>query len=117
VCFKTFGAGKLLGDTSGYGRPLHPRPRGKFGSGGATAVAEPTLPHLDVETCVRYTLTLDPDVALLGLSAPNEQDAALAAATAFQPFTEAEIETVRGLALDAIANKGGMHWNPDPERC
>ncbi len=117
VCFKTFGAGKLLGDTLGYGRPLKVRPRGKYGSGGSAAVAEPMLPHLDVETCVRYTLTLDPDVALLGLSAPNEQDAALAAAATFRPFTEGEIETVRRRALEAIANKGGMHWNPDPERC
>src|SRR4030095_11688727 len=29
VCFKTFGAGKLLGDTEGYGKPLAQRPRGK----------------------------------------------------------------------------------------
>jgi aryl-alcohol dehydrogenase-like predicted oxidoreductase len=34
VCFKTFGAGKLLGDSSGYGRPLALRPRGKLSSGG-----------------------------------------------------------------------------------
>ena len=34
VCFKTFGAGKLLGDTTGYNRPLEIRPRGKFSSGG-----------------------------------------------------------------------------------
>jgi len=27
VCFKTFGAGKLLGDTTGYNRPLQVRPR------------------------------------------------------------------------------------------
>ena len=27
VCFKTFGAGKLLGDTAGYGKPLEARPR------------------------------------------------------------------------------------------
>ena len=37
VCFKTFGAGKLLGDTEGYGRPLSARPRGKFSSGGRDA--------------------------------------------------------------------------------
>ena len=30
VCFKTFGAGKLLGDTTGYNQPLQIRPRGKF---------------------------------------------------------------------------------------
>ena len=34
VCFKTFGAGKLLGDTEGYSRPLQGRPRGKVSSGG-----------------------------------------------------------------------------------
>jgi 1-deoxyxylulose-5-phosphate synthase len=39
VCFKTFGAGKLLGDTAGYGRPLDARPRGKFSSGGKDAAA------------------------------------------------------------------------------
>ena len=81
VCFKTFGAGKLLGDTEGYSRPLSARPRGKVSSGGSEAEAA-TLPRLSVEECVRYTLTLDPDVALLGLSFPNEQDAAFAAAAA-----------------------------------
>ena len=35
ICFKTFGAGKLLGDTEGYQRPLASRPRGKRSSGGA----------------------------------------------------------------------------------
>ncbi|MGD0094629.1 MAG: aldo/keto reductase, partial [Planctomycetota bacterium] len=34
VCFKSFGAGKLLGDTSGYNRPLEKRPRGLPGPGG-----------------------------------------------------------------------------------
>jgi 1-deoxyxylulose-5-phosphate synthase len=29
VCFKTFAAGKLLGDTEGYQRPLTARSRGK----------------------------------------------------------------------------------------
>lgn len=59
VCFKTFGAGKLLGDTEGYGRPLQVRPRGKVSSGGQESPA-PMLPHLSVEECVRYTLTVDP---------------------------------------------------------
>ena len=35
VCFKTFGAGKLVGDTSGYNQPLKARPRGKVSSGGS----------------------------------------------------------------------------------
>jgi len=75
ICFKAFGAGKLLGDTEGYGRPLSQRPRGKLSSGGTDA-AQPTLPRLDVATCLRYVLGCDPDVALLGLSFENEQDAA-----------------------------------------
>jgi aryl-alcohol dehydrogenase-like predicted oxidoreductase len=72
VCFKTFGAGKLLGDTTGYNRPMQVRPRGKISSGGAET--EAVLPRLGVADCLHYTLTLDPDVALLGLSYPNEQE-------------------------------------------
>src|SRR5512138_1872223 len=50
ICFKTFGAGKLLGDTEGYGRPLASRPRGKLSSGGAGASpADPALPRLSVD--------------------------------------------------------------------
>ena len=48
VCFKTFGAGKLLGDTTGYSRPLEPRPRGKFSSGGKESAAAQALPRLTV---------------------------------------------------------------------
>jgi 1-deoxyxylulose-5-phosphate synthase len=113
VCFKTFGAGKLLGDTEGYSRPLQARPRGKVSSGGGeTRVA--TLPRLSVEECVRYTLTLDPDVALLGLSFPNEQDAAFAAAATFEPLSEPGLEDVRVRAERAIRGKGPCWWNPDP---
>lgn len=111
ICFKTFGAGKLLGDTEGYGRQLSQRPRGKLSSGGDDGAA-PTLPRLTVEECVRYTLTLDPDVALLGLSFPNEQDAALAAAAAFEPLPAAELVRVRARALEAMAGKGPAWWNP-----
>lgn len=114
VCFKTFGAGKLVGDTTGYNQPLRQRPRGKVSSGGADAGAQ--LPRLRVDECVRYTLTLDPDVALLGLSFPNEQDAALAAAAAFTPMTEAEMSDVRARAAVARRDKGPCWWNPDPER-
>jgi len=115
VCFKTFGAGKLLGDTEGYQRPLAVRPRGKRSSGGdddAVAGPGPSLPRLSVEQCVRYTLTLDPDVALLGLSFPNEQDAAFAAARAFTPMSATELAAVRDDAALAIAGKGGVWWNP-----
>ena len=111
VCFKTFGAGKLLGDTSGYNQPLQNRPRGKVSSGGSDDVA-PALPRLSVNDCVRYTLTHDPDVALLGMSFPNEQDAALAAAKAFTPLTAAEQEELRGRATVAMEGKGPCWWNP-----
>jgi len=112
VCFKTFGAGKLVGDTEGYGRALRNRPRGKVSSGGADAA--PLLPHLSPAECVRYTLTLDPDVALLGMSFPNEQDAAFAAAEAFAPMTDAELADTRRRAVEAMAGKGDARWNPRP---
>jgi aryl-alcohol dehydrogenase-like predicted oxidoreductase len=116
VCFKTFGAGKLLADTSGYNRPLEVRPRGKRSSGGDDRAGEggagPRLPRLSVAECLRFTLTCDPDVALLGLSFPNEQDAAFAAAASFTPCTAAEMEEVRGRAASAILGKGPCWWNP-----
>ncbi|MBZ4375344.1 aldo/keto reductase [Corallococcus sp. AS-1-6] len=111
VSFKTFGAGKLLGDTEGYGRPLQARPRGKVGSGGA-APGTPLLPHLSVAECVRYTLTLEPDVMLMGMGFPNEQDAALHAASAFQPLDAAGMRAVRERAHAAIQGKGAVWWNP-----
>jgi aryl-alcohol dehydrogenase-like predicted oxidoreductase len=39
ICFKTFGAGKLLGDTEGYSRPLSKRPSGKLSSGWSNQAA------------------------------------------------------------------------------
>lgn len=115
ICFKTFGAGKLLGDTAGYGRPLEARPRGKWSSGGVDGAGEDgTLPRLSVQDCVSYTLTADPDVALLGMSFPNEQDAALAAAEAFTPLGGSELSRVRDAAAVAIRGKGPCWWNPDP---
>lgn len=116
VCFKAFGAGKLLGDTSGYNQPLQDRPRGKVSSGGDDTT--PLLPHLSVEQCLHYTLTCDPDVALLGLSFPNEQDAAFAAAQSFtQPLPQTQMATIRRLAAEAIADKGPCWWNPgEPSR-
>jgi aryl-alcohol dehydrogenase-like predicted oxidoreductase len=117
VCFKTFGAGKLLGDTAGYGRPLQERPRGKLSSGGSAPAGDasaPTLPTLSVEECVRFTLTCDPDVALLGMSFPNEQDAALAAAQAFEPLTPQELQRIQQRALLAMEGKGRCWWNPEP---
>ena len=113
VCFKTFGSGKLLGDTSGYSRPLQQRPRGKTSSGGSdSAAAPPLLPRLDVRQCVHYTLTIDPDVALLGLSFPNEQDAAFAAATDFRPLSPPQLADIRCQAEAAVKGKGPCWWNP-----
>jgi len=112
VCFKTFGAGKLLGDTEGYSRPLSARPRGKLSSGGAARSGEPELPHLSVEECVHYTLTVDPDVTLLGLSFPNEQDAAFAAAGSFAPLSILKMEEIRRRAAEAVRGKGNCWWNP-----
>ncbi|MBP3956162.1 aldo/keto reductase [Gemmata sp. G18] len=114
VCFKTFGAGKLVGDTTGYNQPLKSRPRGKVSSGG-TDDAEPILPRLTVAECLHYTLTLDPDVALLGLSYPNEQDAAFAAARSFRPLTLDQMDDIQQRAKDARRDKGPCWWNPDPE--
>ncbi len=114
VCFKTFGAGKLLGDTQGYNQPLQLRPRGKLSSGGvADAVA--VLPRLSVADCLHYTLTLDPDVALLGMSFPNEQDEALAAARSFVPLRAEQMADIKRRAVEARQDKGPCWWNPDPE--
>jgi aryl-alcohol dehydrogenase-like predicted oxidoreductase len=110
VCFKTFGAGKLVGDTTGYNRPLQTRPRGKISSGGEGS--QPILPHLKPADCVHYTLTCDPDVALLGLSFPNEQDEAFAAAKNFKPLTAERMAEIRREAAAAMAGKGPCWWNP-----
>jgi 1-deoxyxylulose-5-phosphate synthase len=114
VCFKTFGAGKLLGDTAGYNQPLQRRPRGKLSSGGSDDTLA-VLPRLSVGECLHYTLTLDPDVALLGLSFPNEQDQAFAAAQVFAPLSDAQMADVRRRAIEARQDKGPCWWNPDPE--
>lgn len=113
ICFKTFGAGKLLGDTTGYNQPLQLRPRGKLSSGGVEET-QAVLPRLTVSDCLHYTLTIDPDVALLGLSFPNEQDQAFAAAHTFQPLTADQLAEIRSRAVVARQDKGPCWWNPDP---
>ena len=112
VCFKSFGAGKLLGDTTGYNQPLLERPRGKFSSGGKETAAEPQLPRLSVAECLHYTLTLDPDVTLLGLSFPNEQEAAFRALEEFQPLNMDRMKEIEVHAAKAIEGKGRCWWNP-----
>jgi aryl-alcohol dehydrogenase-like predicted oxidoreductase len=112
VCFKTFGAGKLLDDTSGYNQPLQEWPPGMHRTA-EHIPDQPRLPHLSVAQCVQYTLTCDPDVALLGLSFPHEQDAAFAAAQAFTtPLNREQMATIRQLAVAAVAHKGPCWWNP-----
>jgi hypothetical protein len=61
---------------------------------------------------VGYTLTCDPDVALLGLSFPNEQDAAFAAAERFTPLSNRELAELRERASTAMRDKGPAWWNP-----
>jgi 1-deoxyxylulose-5-phosphate synthase len=112
VCFKTFGAGKLLGDTTGYNQPLETRPRGKFSSGGKEISAEPQLPRMSVEECLHYTLTLDPGVALLGMSFANEQEAVFRAFETFRPLDPATLRDIETRAAQAIAGKGNCWWNP-----
>jgi len=112
VCFKTFGAGKLLGDTTGYNQPLTERPRGKFSSGGRESTAESALPRMAVADCLHYTLTHDPDVTLLGLSFPNEQDAAFQAFETFAPLAPEALRRIEHAASQAIEGKGRCWWNP-----
>jgi aryl-alcohol dehydrogenase-like predicted oxidoreductase len=115
VCFKTFGAGKLLGDTTGYNQPLQQRPRGKFSSGGQRLEFPPQLPRLSVTDCLHYTLTLNPDVALLGMSFPNEQNAVFQALASFRPLTADVVKDIERRAAEAIAGKGTCWWNPTTE--
>lgn len=116
VCFKTFGAGKLVSDTIGYNQPLQDRPRGKISSGGTDAGTEQaTLPRLSIADCLHYTMTLDPDVALLGMSFPNEQDAAFEAARSFTPLSSERMSDIKARAMEAIRDKGKCWWNPGGE--
>ena len=60
-----------------------------------------------------YTLTLDPDVALLGLSFPNEQDAAFRAFEEFRPLGKEQLKEIENRAVQAIEGKGRCWWNPE----
>lgn len=117
VCFKTFGAGRLLGGAAENNRQLQIRPRGKFSSGGVSVAEEDRPPgaapgaRLTIRECVHYTLTCDPDVALLGMSFPNEQDEAFEAARNFQPLSPQEMESLRNRARQVMNNEY-VGWNP-----
>jgi aryl-alcohol dehydrogenase-like predicted oxidoreductase len=102
VSFKTFGAGKLVAETSGYGQPWNP------------PADAPPPPRLSVDECLAFTLTCDPDVALLGMSTPAEQDAAFDAAQTAAPLAAGDMEGIRTRARAAIAGKGPCWWDPDP---
>jgi hypothetical protein len=69
------------------------------------------LPRLPVRDCLRYAFTQDPDVALLGLSFENEQDAAFAAAVDARPMSAAELEDLRARAAEAAQGKGRVWWD------
>lgn len=112
VCFKTFGAGKLVGDTEGYGRPLQEWPLAAQGCRGDLHRSGPVLPHLTAAECVHYTLTCDPDVALLGMSVAGEVDAAVGAARTFRPLSAEAMAGIRRRATEAVRGKGTCWWNP-----
>ncbi len=112
VCFKTFGAGKLVADTTGYGAPLTQRPRGKRSSGGVDG--QPSSQVLTPTECLHYTLTINPDVALLGMSFPNEQDHVFNAYAQFHPLDTVHMDDIKRRAVVARADKGPCWWNPDP---
>ena len=95
---------------------LAARPRGKFSSGGSPLPHEPQLPRLSPAECLHYTLTLNPDVALLGMSFPNEQDAVFRAWESFRPLGELELRVIESRAARAIADKGPCWWNPPGEK-
>ncbi|MFY0570841.1 hypothetical protein ACN28E_44385 [Archangium lansingense] len=46
------------------------------------------------------------------MSFPNEQDAALHAAAAFEPLSAEQMAEVRRRAVQAIEGKGAVWWNP-----
>jgi 1-deoxyxylulose-5-phosphate synthase len=54
-------------------------------------------------------------VALLGLSYPNEQDAAFDAARSFRPLGADAMDDIRRRATQARRDKGPCWWNPDPD--
>ena len=62
------------------------------------------------------TLTLDTDVAVLGMSYPNEQDAVLQAFRDCRPLANEQLDDIRRGAAKAVEGNGGCWWNPGNER-
>jgi 1-deoxyxylulose-5-phosphate synthase len=83
---------------------VQPGPELPAASSPARGCHDAALPRLEVRECIGYALTLEPAVALLGLSFENEQDAAFAAAAEFTPLSARELEAARG--------KGRVWWDP-----
>ncbi len=69
----------------------------------------------DPARCVRYTLTQDPDVALLGMSTPAEVEVAVLAARGFSPMSRDEERATRVWARELLEGKGPFWWNPEGE--
>jgi hypothetical protein len=63
-------------------------------SGGSDDV-EAILPRLSAAECLRYTLALDPGVALLEMCYPNKQDAAFDTVRSFRPLAAEELMVLR----------------------
>lgn len=69
----------------------------------------------DPGRCVRYTLSQDPDVTLLGMSTPHEVEVSVAAAHTFCPMNENEEKATRAWAREILGPKGPFWWNPEGE--
>jgi aryl-alcohol dehydrogenase-like predicted oxidoreductase len=67
----------------------------------------------DPARCIRYTLSQDPDVALLGMSTPAEVEVSVDAAREFVPMTESEESSTRVWAHELLQGKGPFWWNPE----
>lgn len=66
----------------------------------------------DRARCVRYTLSIGPDVALLGMSTPGEVEEDVGAALAAEPMTPEEEQATREWARRELEGKGPFWWNP-----
>jgi hypothetical protein len=58
--------------------------------------------------CLHHTLTVIPDVALLAMIFPNEQDAAFSAAASFRPLASPAMAEARRRAAAVLEGKGAQ---------